>query len=302
MNSFLKGGGKIPVALSQTTKNIEFSLNKLQYFNKTTYVDPNINQALHHMLFNIRADLIMNMFPDFKQNLSNIGLLNNFIYSYIATSKFNTLFFDTGLMKYQLLDNKLIGDKKLLGYVGAQYLSRLVLIMDEVNWVNLNQHSQINIFLEKEENVFVGMFKNLEEGVKNLISLNILPNEVNNLDDAILLYKTLIEAQYQMSLGYKHQFENIGFKANILMSQDICQILYNVDVLSVGPNKFKVTMDCVAVNNDILKTVALEESKYKSSLELIEILKNTTNQELLDLNLKNVIKKDNFLKINLNKK
>jgi hypothetical protein len=129
----LKYGSKFPIILSQFSKDIIFKFDKLQYLNKGIYVDPNINQALHHMLFNMRADYILNILPDYKKNFANVGFLNNLVFSYIATSKFSTSFFDTSLMKYNPLENSLIADKKLLGYVGAQYLSRLILVMENVD-------------------------------------------------------------------------------------------------------------------------------------------------------------------------
>jgi hypothetical protein len=291
----LKYGSKFPIILSQFSKDIIFKFDKLQYLNKGIYVDPNINQALHHMLFNMRADYILNILPDYKKNFANVGFLNNLVFSYIATSKFSTSFFDTSLMKYNPLENSLIADKKLLGYVGAQYLSRLILVMENVDWTLLNDAAKTATLIAKEEEVFIGMLKNLDVDANDFVKLNCLPQSLNTLENVISVYKSIFEAQYQMSVGYKQQFDNISFKAGYLHPNDICQILYNFNLNTDEIGWLHIKMDGLVLNSETLKNIYLKD--YSSLSEFIKCLKNKKfDKELIDLDIQNISKTDVFFK------
>lgn len=99
----------------------------MQYTKGVRFLDPNINQALHHYLINTKGDFIKSLLTKNKieETQLNIGLLNNIIYNYIATTKYSTKFLETSTMQYQLVHNSLIANRTLLSMFNYQYLSKM---------------------------------------------------------------------------------------------------------------------------------------------------------------------------------
>jgi hypothetical protein len=134
LNSLIKGV-KIPYEIIQFDKNIRFKFANLQYTEGVTHVDPNVNQALHHYLINTRGEFIKYLLDNNKieTNSINIGLLNNIVFPYIATSKYATNFFNTNTLMFELVQNSLIADRTLLGIFNYQYLSKINYILSSEN-------------------------------------------------------------------------------------------------------------------------------------------------------------------------
>lgn len=286
MINSLKQGVRFPFEVRQFDKSIVFQYKNMQYTKGVKFLNPNINQALHHYLINTKGNFIKSLLTKNKiENTQlNIGLLNNIVYTYIAKTKYSTKFLETATMQYQLLHNSLIADRTLLSAFNYQYLSKMNYIFSSETWQNLDEISKIIKLHEYESNVCLDMLKISDETINNLINEKILPNKLN-LENNIEIFKNIIEASYQISKDYLYQYDNLKFKNGDIDKETICQICYDISTTQ-KENKTFIELDCLVADSNILKSIDLEDKKQHNFDDVIKKIKE--ENELFNVDLKNL--------------
>lgn len=291
INSLIKNS-KSPISfeISQFDKDIKFYFKELIYTEGVTHIDPNINQALHHYLINTKGDFNKYLIEskDNFLNPFNIGFLNNLTYSYIATSKIASYFLNTGVMKYELLSNKWVFDRTLIGVINYQYLSRASYIFATDEWLYLTNNLKMSKLHQINSDIYIDMIKNSTKIIEELIKQNMLPHIYSQmtLNEVVEIYKTIIEITFDMSKEYSNQFENLDYKLGNIDCNSICQICYDANILE-NSDSIKVKLNGLITNKEILKSIDLGGSKKYDLKDVINEIKNKKQIFFYDINLIN---------------
>lgn len=290
----VKTGAKACWEIIQKPDNIIVNLKNIKYTPEAGIADLEINKMMKHASVNISGDYfthLMSKYNSSEFNSQHTSFFTTSIVSFVLTSQKLTTLYDLDIMKFNPILNQIIADKKIFGYFGSQYISRMSTIMKEKDLTVLKDYMKYMSFYDVTKSVSNNMFKNISD-ILNKMDKNhffdtksIFSKKFYTENDYIDFYRFLLTENYNMNNKFNSIYENLSYKNNLIDKRNICQILYNMSIVyDECINIALIEFDCLIIDSKELNKLIYEGANDIDSLvELIDEkikLKNLNPDEI----------------------